>query len=127
MEPSAMIIGAMLAGLTPALKETTSQAITDAYNGLKTVIIYFWNKATNNKQEASVLIENFENDPETFSKPLEKKLTEVLPNPPAEIMNKVTELTDILTEHGYNKYETKVVNSKGVQIGDGNTQTNTFN
>jgi hypothetical protein len=38
MEPTTLIISALVAGATAALKETASQAVKDAYAGLKALV-----------------------------------------------------------------------------------------
>jgi len=133
MEPISMIVGALVAGSSAALKDTASQAVKDAYSGLRTLVIHQWNnKASRNvsklEQEAKILISNLEDDPETFQVPVEKKLSEFIPEPSAELVDKARVLYELLDKNGFDtgKYNVTVQDGKGVQVGDNNTQINKF-
>ena len=133
MEPISMIVGALVAGSSAALKDTASQAVKDAYSGLRTLVIHHWNnKVSGNdsklEQEAKILISNLEDDPETFQVPVEKKLSEIIPEPSAELVDKAQALYELLDKNGFDtgKYNVTVQGGKGVQVGDNNTQINKF-
>lgn len=128
-----MIVGALVAGSSAALKDTASQAVKDAYSGLRTLVIHQWkNKASRNdsklEQEAKILISNLEDDPETFQVPVEKKLSEFIPDPSADLIDKARVLYELLDKNGFDtgKYNVTVHDGKGVQVGDNNTQINKF-
>lgn len=133
MEPISMIVGALALGAAKALKGTANEAVQDSYKGLKTAVIHHWKKhagGDENKlaQEANILIESFENDPDIFLAPLEKKISTMIPKPTPELIEKAQDLHKILDEEGFNagKYNINVNHSQGVQVGDNNTQTNNF-
>lgn len=133
MEPISMIVGALVAGSSAALQDTASQAVKDAYSGLKALVIHYWkNKNSENEsqleQEASILISNLEGDPETFQTPVEKKLSESIPEPSTELIDKARALFELLDKNGFDtgKYSVDIRSGKGIQVGDNNTQINKF-
>ena len=133
MDPISMIVGALVAGSSAALKDTANQAVKDAYSGLKTLVIHHWkNRGSGGndqlEQEAKVLISNLEDDPETFLVPVEKKLSELIPEPPADLIDKARSFYELLDKSGFDtgKYNVTVQRGKGVQVGDNNTQINKF-
>lgn len=128
MEPTSLILGAIIAGSTEALKETTSQAIKDSYNGLKTMVVHYWEKNTQEKDEIDYLLKKIEKNPDTFSLPLEKELQKNIPSIPDELVEKAQELQKLIDEDGFNqgKYNVTLNSCKGVQVGDKNIQNNTF-
>ncbi len=42
MEPISMLVGALVAGASSALKDTANQAVKDTYQGLKNLVIEHW-------------------------------------------------------------------------------------
>lgn len=134
MEPISMIVGALAVGASEALKDTASQAVQDAYQGLKSVVMHYWKTMKegdeqDNENEAKILLDNLEEDPDTFQIPLEKKLAKVIPEPEKDLIEQAQQLYKLLDEAGFNqgKYSVTVNNSQGVQVGDKNTQINKFN
>lgn len=134
MEPISMIVGALVAGASTALKDTASQAVKDAYQGLKNLLIQHWKSKTEEDTktkeiEAKVFIDNLESDPAGFKKPMEKKLNEIMPEPDTALIERAQQLEKILEESGHSvgKYAVKIGdNSQDVQIGDRNKQVNEF-
>ena len=134
MEPISLVVGALVAGASAALKDTASQAVKDAYQGLRTLVVHYWMKGTEGtdtakEAEAKVLLDNLEEDPNTYQVPLEKKLTKVMPQVDRDLVEKAQQVYQLLDEAGFSagKYKVSMGNAQGVQIGDFNTQTNTFN
>lgn len=132
MEPISILVGALVAGASPAVKDIANQAIKDTYQGLKALVIEHWKSGTDtqaNKIEAKMFLDNLENDPEGFKKPLERKLNEIMLEPDTALIERAQQLEKLLKEAGFisGKYSVKMGdNSQGVQIGSGNIQTNTF-
>lgn len=134
MEPASMIVGALVAGASAALKDTASQAVQDSYQGLKTLVIRYWKSRTEldaqaNEIEAKVFLNNLESDLTGFQKPLEKKLNEIMPEPEPEIIQQAQQLRKLLEEAEQSPGKYRVYmgdNSQGVQIGNKNKQNNTF-
>src|SRR5829696_5492003 len=73
MDPVTLIVAALVAGAAAGMGDTTSQAIKDAYAGLKTLIKRRF--AGNTKAEE--ILADHEADPETYEKPLAKQLEAV--------------------------------------------------
>ena len=135
MEPISMIVGALVAGASAALKDTACQAIKDTYQGLKTLIVQYWKCKTEadvqiNGKEAKMFLDALESDPTGFYKPLEKKLIEIMSEPEPALIEQAHRLIKLLDEAGQlpKKYSVTLGGkSQGVQIGDNNTQNNNFN
>jgi hypothetical protein len=71
MDPITLILTALAAGAGAGVKDTASSAITDAYNGLKTLI----QRKFGDHQKTQTALIDYEEDPETYEKPLRKILT----------------------------------------------------
>lgn len=130
MEPISLIAGALAAGATAGLKDTSKVAIVDAYKGLKMLVQRYWSESDvgdkqTNQVEAKVLLDNLQQDPQTFQGIVEQKLTQVLPNPPQALINEAQQLQSIIEQYG-SQNQVTVSHSQGVQIGDKNTQNNQF-
>jgi|SRR5215216_1375010 len=88
MEPLTLIVTALVAGATAAAKETTGQAIKDAYNGLKALI----KRRFQGKPEAEIALEKHEEKPQVWEKPLQEALTEVGATEDEEILKAAQEV-----------------------------------
>ncbi|GAA1640638.1 RIP homotypic interaction motif-containing protein [Actinoplanes couchii] len=69
---------------------------------------------------ATLVLAEHQNDPDTWAKPLAKHLRQL----GADTDPHIVALARALQPEG--KYDVRITDAKGVQIGDGNTQTNTF-
>ncbi len=134
MEPISILVSALVAGASSALKDTASQAIKDTYQGLKSLVIENWKSNTKDDVKAQsrveILLEELENDPEVFKKPLEKKLKEIMPEPDAALIEQAKRLDKLLKDelNSSEKFNVSMGDhNQGIQIGDGNKQNNTFN
>lgn len=72
MDPLTLILTALTAGLAASVKDTASTAVKDAYIGLKTLIQHKFE----DKPKAQAALVEYEEDPDTYEKPLTKALTE---------------------------------------------------
>ncbi len=126
MEPISLIIAALGAGAIAAAKDTAEVAVKDAYQGLKALI----KKKFESEPKAQMVLEEHETDPETYEAPLKKKLAEAGVDKDEEIIKLAQELLrqEKPEESAAGKYNTVFKGEvKGIQVGDRNTQTNTFN
>lgn len=126
MDPVSMIVEALVAGASSALKDTAGKGVKEAYEGLKALLVKYW-KSTDggNEQEketeAKVLLKNLKEDPENFQRPLENKLTQIMPDPPLDLIEKAQQLHKLLDEVGFDerKYSTiHIRGSKNVNTGN---------
>ncbi len=121
MEPTSLIIAALVAGATKAAGDIAP----DLYNGLKALI----KRKFAGEPKAEMVLEEHEKDPETYEAPLKKKLQEAGADKDEEIIKKAQELLKQLEpeESASGKYNIVFqAEVKGGQFGDHNTQTNTF-
>ncbi|MBE9197583.1 MULTISPECIES: hypothetical protein [unclassified Nodularia (in: cyanobacteria)] len=121
MEPITLIITALVAGAAKA----AGDAAPDVYNGLKALI----KRKFESEPKAQMVLEEHEKDPETYEAPLKKKLAEAGADQDEEIIKAAQELLKQVEpeESASGKYNTVFQGEvKGAQIGDRNTQTNTF-
>ncbi|MFM7447700.1 MAG: hypothetical protein ACKO24_03765 [Leptolyngbyaceae cyanobacterium] len=121
MEPLSLILAALVAGAAKA----ASDVAPDAYVGLKALI----KRKFAGDAKAEMVLEEHESDPQTYEAPLKKKLTEAAVDQDHAILKAAQELMEQLNpeESASGKYQvTFQGEAKGVQVGDGNTQTNTF-
>src|SRR5258708_9704356 len=72
MDPLSLILAAITAGATASAKDTASTAIKDTYQGLKALI----QRKVEGKPNAQAALVEYEEDPETYEKPLKKALLE---------------------------------------------------
>ena len=112
MDPNvALIVGALVAGAA----KVGEQAIQDAYNGLKALIVRKF--SGNNKIEGA--LQGVEDDSETWQKPLEKALAEVDAGKDAELVAAAQRLKSELAKVG------DTFGMSSTQIGgQGNVQQN---
>src|SRR5260221_1881428 len=72
MDPLSLILAAITAGAAASAKDTASAAIKDTYQGLKALI----QRKFEGKPNAQAALVEYEEDPETYEKPLKKALLE---------------------------------------------------
>ena len=112
MEPTSLIIAALVAGATKAAGDIAP----DLYNGLKTLI----KRKFAGEPKAEMVLEEHEKDPETYEAPLKKKLFEAGADKDEEIIKKAQELLKQLEpqESASCKYNLNIAGDiKGV-VGD---------
>lgn len=72
MDPVSLIEAALVAGAAASAKDTTSQAVKDAYSSLKMGV----SRLLASKPKALITLDDHQADPETYAKPLKKELAE---------------------------------------------------
>jgi hypothetical protein len=130
MEPISVIIAALGAGAIAATKDTAGTAVKDAYQGLKTLIKQRF--ADQGKEDDSNIVDQHEKklDSEAVKALLKEELISLGVDKDAEIIKLAQELLkqEKPEESAAGKYNTVFQGEvKGAQVGDRNTQTNTFN
>lgn len=116
MEPTTLIVSALVAGVTAALKETASQAVKDAYAGLKALI----QKRFAGKPEAEMALAQHEKKPEVWEAPLKDAFAETGADKDEAILQAAEKLLKLVQPQqvGTGKYSVQIGEAKGVVIGD---------
>jgi hypothetical protein len=125
MDPVSMIVTALAAGAAAATKDTVSQVVKDAYAGLKALI----QSRFANKPQAELALAEFEKDPDTWEKPLEKSLVAAGVDADAAIIEHAQRVLQLVQPQQYSqgKYNVQVTgNVQGQIIGDKAHQENVF-
>ena len=124
MEPVALILGALAGGTASGVGQTATKAVQDAYEALKSAIL----RRFGDRPRGVQALEDHAEDAETYEKPLAKQLRESGADTDPQIIAAAKELLRLLDEQGVRgpKYSVDLRGAMGVQVGDGNTQSNTF-
>ena len=117
MDPVSLIEAALVAGAAAGAKETTSQAVKDAYTGLKTLLSRLFVE----KPHAQIILDEYETDPETYEKPLKKLLTEAHADQDAALLAAAEQVMTLVQPQqiGMGKYTIQNTGTvQGQNIGD---------
>lgn len=122
MDPASLIEVALASGAAAGVKGAASSAVGDAYEGLKTKVRSLFA----GRQRAELVLAEHEAAPETWKAPLIAELTET--GVDDDLVAAAKALMRLIDAEGSRtgKYNVDIRGSHGVQIGDGNVQTNTF-
>ncbi len=124
MDPVTLIVTALAAGAASALQDGVSAAVKDAYARLKALVT----KQFADRPKAELVLAEHEAAPQTWEAPLAAELSAVGAEGDANLVAAAQALMNLVDEAGSRsgKYLITVNGSQGVQVGDHNTQTNTF-
>ncbi|MTJ48803.1 hypothetical protein [Dolichospermum sp. UHCC 0259] len=125
MEPISLILTALIAGATAATKDTASEAVKDAYKGLKALIKKKF--AEQGKDDPSTIIEKFEKKPEVTKPLLEDELKEAGLEKDEEILKAAEAVMTKKDPEGASTGKYDLRGAKAVQIGNYGTQNNIIN
>lgn len=116
MEPVSIILAALAAGAAAGTTEVASQAIKDAYAGLKALI----GKRLAGKPAAETALTEYEQDAETWEKPLQKSLLEAGADKDQEIVDAAQKVLQLVQpqQMAQGKYDIQIGQAQGVVIGD---------
>ncbi len=129
MDPITLIVMALAAGATSgaleALKDDAKEKASAAYGKLRDLV---QRRFSGNARAENALVDH-QDDPETYKAPLAKQLTESGAADDEELLAAAQAVMDLVDPKGAQtgKYNVTISGSKGFQVGDHNTQTNTFN
>ena len=120
MDPVTLIVGALAAGG----KGVASEAVKDAYAGLKAMV----GRRLAGRPAGEVALGQHETKPEQWGPALEAELVEADAPADTTLVQAAQQLMALIDEKGSQagKYLVDVRGAQGVQVGDRNTQTNTF-
>jgi hypothetical protein len=128
VDPITLIVAALAAGASAgaldALKDEAKGKAQAAYAKLHQLV----KRRFRGNAAAEVVLAEYQADPETYTAPLTKKLTEAGAADDADLVAVATELMKLVDQAGARagKYNVTITNAQGVQIGDGNIQVNRF-
>lgn len=124
MDPVTLIVTALASGAGSGLKDAASSAVTDAYNGLKALT----GRALAGRKKGELVLAEHEQAPEVWEKPLAEELRAAGAADNADLVAAAELLMSLLDAAGTaaGKYRVVVQNSRGVQVGDYNTQNLNF-
>ena len=116
MEPISLILAALAAGATAAAKDTASQAVKDAYEGLKTLI----KRKFGGQAGAEAALDGYAAKPEVWKEPVKDALQTTAAAHDAEILKAATELMTKLDPQGAaaGKYSVTAESIQGMVQGD---------
>jgi RIP homotypic interaction motif len=128
MDPITVIVMALAAGVSSgaldALKDDAKGTAKAAYAKLRGLLT----KKVAGNQVAEVALAQYDNNPKVWEAPLTDSLKQVGAGNDAELVAVAQQLMDLVDKAGSRagKYNVTIHGGQGIQVGDGNTQTNTF-
>jgi hypothetical protein len=116
MDPLGIIVSALAAGAAAAAKDTASQAMKDAYGGLKALV----QRRFAGKQSAEVALTEHEKKPDVWQAPLKDALLESGADKDAAIVQAARQLLTLVQpqQASMGKYNVQIGQATGVAIGD---------
>ncbi|HEY6788182.1 MAG TPA: hypothetical protein VI365_12825 [Trebonia sp.] len=128
MDPITLIVAALAAGASAgaidALKDDVKESARAAYGRLRDLV----RRRLRGNASAEVILAEHNADPKIYEAPLAKKLAEAGAGDDTELVAAAKALMELVDQKGAKsgKYNVTIRDSKGVQVGDGNLQINTF-
>ncbi len=115
---------ALAAGATAATKDTASQVVKDAYAGLKALV----KQRFAGKPQAEMALAEYEKDPDTWEKPLQKSMAETGADQDEAIVRQAQQVLKLVNpqQASQGKYNVQIGEGKGIVIGDNAQVTQTF-
>ncbi len=124
MDPITLIVTALATGAASGITETASSAVRDAYVSLRALV----RKRLAGRPDAELVLAKHETSPDTWQVPLIAVLGEVGADRDTDLVTAAQALMDLVDKAGAGagKYTVDVRDAYGVQVGDHNRQSNTF-
>ena len=125
MDPLALILAALTAGATTAVKDTASTAVKDAYNGLKALI----QRKLADKPSAELALVEHEKKPDIWKAPLEESFKEAGIDLDVEVVAAARKLMTLVQpqQAAMGKYNVQITgNVQGYAQGDYQNVTMNF-
>jgi hypothetical protein len=124
MEPVTLIVTALASCASTAAGAAVSAGVQDAYTALKGLV----SKRFEGTPAAEVALMEHEKNPRTWNAPLAQQLEATGATADEAILVAAKRLLGLADPAGsqQGKYAVTITGGQGVQVGDGNTQTNTF-
>jgi RIP homotypic interaction motif len=124
VDPVTLILTALTAGAALGVKDTASQAVKDAYGSLKALV----HRRLVGRRDGELVLARFEESPQAWEAPLAQELTVTRAGEDADLVAAAQALMALADAAGSQagKYSVQIQGGQGVQLGDHNTQHNTF-
>jgi hypothetical protein len=124
MDPVTLIVTALAAGAASALQDGASAAVKDAYARVKALV----RTRFVGRPDRELILARHEKAPQIWGAPLIEELSAARAGGDADLVAAAQALMNLLDQAGSRsgKYMVSVRDSQGLQVGDHNTQTNTF-
>jgi RIP homotypic interaction motif len=125
MDPVTLILTALTKGAVSGLQDSAASAVKSAYESLKAQA----KKRLAGHPTGELVLTEHEAAPETWDRPLTSALVAVGADHDADLVAAATNLMRLIDEVGSRAGKYAVVDvhdAQGVQVGDNNTQYNTF-
>jgi hypothetical protein len=124
VDPVTLIVTALAAGGAAALKDGAAEAVKGAYGRLRALV----SGRFAGRPKAELVLAEHEAAPQTWQAPLAAELTAAGADADADLVAAAQTLMSLVDAAGAQsgKYTVTVEGSQGVQVGDRNSQTNTF-
>jgi hypothetical protein len=116
MDPVSLIVAALAAGASAALKDTAGQAVKDAYGGLKALLRRKLGDAPLTQQ----VIEKHAAAPDVWEKPLQEELASTDVAEDEDVIRAAQALLARVDPEGARggKYNVTITGGKGIVVGD---------
>jgi predicted RNA-binding Zn ribbon-like protein len=124
VDPVSLIVAALAAGAVAGAQNTATDAVKDAYTGLKELV----RRRLSGRESGQAALARHEADLPEEGAALEAELIEVKAADEASVVAAAQRLMALLDPTGSRagKYTVDLRGAQGVQAGDHNVQTNTF-
>jgi hypothetical protein len=124
MDPITLIAMAVAAGAAPEVQGGASPAVQSANSRLRALVA----RRFAGRPTAELVMEEYDADPAVWEKPLAASLSAVGAGDDADLVDAAKALLSLVDRAGARagKYAVTIQNSRGVQVGDHNSQTNSF-
>lgn len=128
MEPITLIVTALAAGASSGAIEGLADSLKENAKAAFMRLHELVRRRFQGNTGAELILSEYRADPDTYEAPLAKNLSEMGAADDPELVAAAKALMEILDQEGASsgKYNVSIKNSKGVMIGDGNIQNNTF-
>ncbi len=124
VDPVSLIVAALAAGAVAGAQNTATDAVKDAYTGLKELVRRRLSGRTSGEQALA----QHDDNPRQADEVLEAELVAVGAGDDTAVVDAAQRLMALLDPTGAQagKYVVDIHDAQGVQVGDHNVQTNTF-
>jgi hypothetical protein len=124
MDPVSLIVAALAAGAVAGMQGTASEAVKDAYSGLKALV----SRRLSGRVAGEMALAQHESKPDQWGPALEAELVEANAAADTAALEAAQRLMALVDTAGQaaGKYVVDLRSAQGVQVGDHNVQTNTF-